>query len=143
VRKHKLKLYCKTGLSIFKEILPNYKKVIEYSIYVLILLNILDITSTYIGIKYFNAYEANDKTAYFFKLFGMVIPAGIKIFIVMLFGYTMRILWMKSEILLAKRNYLLNSLAIIWALNAIFLMIILNIVYVLVVLNNIHIIYTN
>ncbi len=137
-----LKFCCKTGLSLFKEILPGYKKVIEYSIYFLILLNIMDITSTYIGIKYFDAYEANERTAYLFNLFGMAISSGIKIFVVALFCFSMRILWKNSEILLAKRNYWLNSVAIISALNAILVMIVLNMVYFFIVLNNIHIIYT-
>ncbi len=131
------------GLSIFKEILPKYKKVIEYSIYVLILLNILDITSTYVGIKYFDAYEANEKTAFFFSVFGMAIPSAMKILVVALFGFVMRNLWKHSEILLARKNYWVNSVAIISGLNAIFVMIVLNMIYFFIVLNNIHIIYTN
>ncbi|HEY9245405.1 MAG TPA: hypothetical protein VIO11_01015 [Candidatus Methanoperedens sp.] len=140
---YNLKIYCKIGLSKLKKILPNYGKVIEYSVAILLLLNILDIASTYIGIRYFNAYEANEMTAYFFNLFGMQIASGMKILVVVLFCLTIKILWKHSEILLAKKNYLINSIAIISSLNAIFIMILLNIIYVFILLNNIQVIYTN
>lgn len=125
---------------MFREILPNYKKIIEYGVSLLILLNILDIISTYIGIKYFNAYEANERTAYFFNLFGILFPSIIKILIVVMLGYSIQKLWNKSETLLSSTNGWMNSIAVISSLNVIFLMIFLNMIYFLVILNNIHII---
>lgn len=126
---------------MFKEILPNYKKIIKYCVYLLILLNILDIISTYIGIKYFNAYEANERTAYLFDLFGILLPSSLKIFTVVILCYIIKILWRNSELLLSNTSGWMNSIAIISTLNIIFVIIFLNIVYFFIVLNNINIIY--
>ncbi len=125
---------------MFKEILLKNRKIIEASVYLLILLNILDIISTYIGIKYFNAYEANERTAYLFNLFGILLPSILKILIVVALGHSIKKLWNKSETLLSNANGWKNSIAIISSFNVIFLMIFLNTVYFLILINNIHII---
>ncbi len=125
---------------MFKEILLKNRKIIEASVYLLILLNILDIISTYIGINYFNAYEANERTAYFFNLFGILLPSILKILIVVALGYSINKLWNSSETLLSNTNGWKNSIAIISSFNVIFLMIFLNTVYFLILINNIHII---
>ncbi len=127
---------------MFKEIVLNYKKIIKYSIYSLIFLIILDVISTYIGIKYVNAYEANEKTAYLFDLFGMLLPSGLKILTVLLLGFITKIIWENSEFMLHSGKDLGNSMAIISILNIMFIVIFLNIVYFLIIVNNIKIIYS-
>ncbi len=125
---------------MFKGILLKNKKIIEASVYLLILLNILDIISTYIGINYFNAYEANERTAYLFNLFGIFLPSILKILVVVALGYSINKLWKSSETLLSNTNGWKNSIAIISSFNVIFLMIFLNTVYFLILVNNINII---
>ncbi len=126
---------------MFENILPTYKKTIKYGFYLLILLNMLDIISTYIGIKYFNAYEANERTAYLFELFGMFLPSALKILVVVMLGYTIKTQWKSTMHLLSDSNGWTISIAVISSLNLIFLIFFLNFVYFLIVLNNINIIY--
>ncbi len=126
---------------MFENILPTYKKTIKYGFYLLILLNMLDIISTYIGIKYFNAYEANERTAYLFELFGMFLPSALKILVVVMLGYTIKTQWRSTMHLLSDSNGWTISIAVISSLNLIFLIFFLNFVYFLIVLNNINIIY--
>ncbi len=129
------------GPIMFKEIVLHSRKIIKYSICLLIFLIILDVISTYIGIKYVNAYEANEKAAYLFNLFGMLLPSGLKILTVLLLGFITRIIWKNSEFMLHNGNGLGNSVAIISILNIMFILIFLNIVYFLIIMNNINIIY--
>jgi ABC-type multidrug transport system permease subunit len=126
---------------MFKEIVLHSRKIIKFSICLLILLIILDVISTYIGIKYVNAYEANEKTAYLFKLFGMLLPSGLKILTALLLGFITKIIWENSEFIIQNGNGLGNSLAIISVLNIMFIVIFLNFVYFLIIVNNINIIY--
>ncbi|VVB93532.1 Uncharacterised protein [uncultured archaeon] len=126
---------------MFENILPTYKKTIKYGFYLLILLNMLDIISTYIGIKYFNAYEANERTAYLFELFGMFLPSALKILVVVMLGYTIKTQWRSTMHLLSDSNGWTISIAVISGLNLVFLIFFLNFVYFLIVLNNINIIY--
>ncbi len=126
---------------MFENILPTYKKTIKYGFYLLILLNMLDIISTYIGIKYFNAYEANERTAYLFELFGMFLPSALKIFVVAMLGYTIKTQWKNTMHLLSDSNGWTVSIAVISSLNLIFLIFFLNFVYFFIVLNNINVIY--
>lgn len=126
---------------MFENILPIYKKTIKYGFYLLILLNILDIISTYIGIKYFNAYEANERTAYLFELFGMFLPSALKIFVVVMLGYTIKTQWKSTRRLLSDSNGWTISIAVISSLNLVFLIFFLNFVYFFIVLNNINVIY--
>lgn len=126
---------------MFKEIVLHSRKIIKYSVCLLIFLIILDVISTYIGIKYVNAYEANEKTAYLFDLFGMLLPSGLKILTVLLLGFIIKIIWENSELMLHTGNDLGNSMAIISILNLMFIVIFLNIVYFLIIVNNINIIY--
>jgi len=129
------------GMSIFKKILPDYKQFTEYSVYLLILLIIIDVISTYIGITYFNAYEANQKTAQLFNTFGLILPSALKFLIVILFGYIIKLAWKNSESLLYDPNGWMNSIGVISSLNIIFIILILNVVYLIIVLNNINILY--
>jgi hypothetical protein len=126
---------------MFREIVLHSRKIIKYSVCLLIFLIILDIISTYIGIKYANAYESNEKTAYLFSLFGMLLPSGLKILTVLLLGFVTRIIWENSEFIMDNGNGLANSVAIISILNIMFIVIFLNIVYFLIIVNNINIIY--
>jgi hypothetical protein len=130
------------GPIMFRKIVLHFRKIIKYSICLLIFLNILDVISTYIGIKYVNAYETNENAAYLFNLFGMLLPSGLKILTVLLFGFITRIIWEKSEFLLHNGNGLGNSVAIISILNIMFIVIFLNIRYFLIIVNNINIIYS-
>ncbi|MCZ7398125.1 MAG: DUF5658 family protein [Candidatus Methanoperedens sp.] len=129
------------GPIMFREIVLHSRKIIKYSVCLLIFLNVLDIISTYIGIKYVNAYEANEKAAYLFNLFGMLLPSGLKILTVLLLGFITKIIWENSEFMLQNGNGLGNSVAIISILNIMFIVIFLNIVYFLIIVNNINIIY--
>ena len=129
------------GPIMFKEIVLHTRKIIKYSVCLLIFLNILDVISTYIGIKYGNAYEANEKAAYLFNLFGMLLPSALKILTVLLLGFIIKIIWENSEFMLHNGNGLGNSVAIISILNIMFIVIFLNIVYFLIIVNNINIIY--
>ncbi len=126
---------------MFKETALYSRKIIKYCIYLLIFLNILDVISTYIGIKYLNAYEANVKTAYLFNLFGMLLPSGFKILTVLLLGFITKIILENSEFMLHNENGLGNSVAIISILNIMFIVIFLNFVYFFIIINNINIIY--
>ncbi|MDJ1423513.1 MAG: hypothetical protein M5U10_16585 [Candidatus Methanoperedens sp.] len=134
-------IYNRGLITMFKEALSGYKKILKYSIYVLILLNILDIISTYIGIKYFNAYEANEKAAYLFDLFGILLPSGLKILIVIILGYTIRSIWKKTEFLLLNTCGWMNSMVVVLNLNVMFIITFLNFYYFLIIINNINIIY--
>ncbi len=133
-------IYNRGLITMFKEALSGYKKVLKYSVYVLILLNILDIVSTYIGIKYFNAYEANEKAAYLFDLFGILLPSGLKILVVIILGYTIRNIWKKTEFLLFNTRGWMNSLIVVLNLNVMFIITFLNFYYFLTIINNINII---
>ena len=126
---------------MFKKTLPTYKRFMEYSVYLLILLIIMDVISTYIGITYFNAYEANQKTAQIFNTFGLFLPSALKFLTVILFGYFIKLAWKNSESLLHDSNGWMNSIGIISSLNIIFIILILNVVYFIIVLNNINILY--
>jgi len=126
---------------MFKETVLYSRKIIKYSICLLIFLNILDVISTYIGIKYVNAYEANEKTAYLFNLFGMLLLSGLKILTVLLLGFITKIIWENSEFILENGKGLGNSVAIISILNIMFILIFLNFVYIFIIVNNINIIY--
>lgn len=126
---------------MFKKIFLNYKNILRYCVYLLILLNVLDIVSTYIGINYLNAYEANEKTAYLFDLFGMFFPSSLKIVIVLLLARIIKIIWDNSEFLLRADCGWMNSIAIMSILDIMFIIIFLDIVYLLIIANNIKILY--
>jgi hypothetical protein len=128
-------------MNAFKKILSEYKQLTKYSVYLLIYLTIMDVISTYIGITYFNAYEANQKTAQIFNTFGLFLPSALKFFTVILFGYAIKNIWKNSESLLYVSNYWMNSIGIISILNIIFIILILNVFYFIIVLNNINILY--
>ena len=126
---------------MFKKTLPTYKRFMEYSVYLLILLIIMDVISTYIGITYFNAYEANQKTAQIFNTFGLFLPSALKFLTVILFGYFIKLAWKNSESLLYDSNGWMNSIGIISSLNIMFIILSLNVVYFIIVLHNINILY--
>ncbi len=126
---------------MFREIVLHSRKIIKYSIYLLNFLIILDVISTYIGIKYLNASEANEKTAYLFDLFGILLPSGLKILTALLLSFIIKIIWERSEFMLRNEKGLGSSIAIIFILNIMFIVIFLNILYFFVILNNINIIY--
>ncbi len=126
---------------MFKEIIPSYKKFTEYSIYLFILLILLDIISTFVGIKYFNAFEANKKTAYLFGLFGMLLPSGLKFVMSLILIYNIKIIWKKSESLLSNKSKWVNSIAVFSSLNLLVVILSLNVVYFVIVINNLNIIY--
>ena len=126
---------------MFKEIIPGYKKFTEYSIYLFVFLILLDIISTFVGIKYFNAFEANKKTAYLFDLFGMLLPSGLKFILSMILIYNIKTIWKKSESLLSNNSKWANSIAVFSSLNILFVIISLNVVYFVIVINNLNIIY--
>src|SRR3990170_7939378 len=98
---------------MFKKILPTYKQFTEYSVYLLILLIIMDVISTYIGITYFNSFEANKNTAQLFDTFGILLPSALKFLTVILFGYIIKLAWKNSECLLYHTNGWMNSIGII------------------------------
>lgn len=129
------------GLTMFKKIVPQYSKFTEYSVYLFVLLIMLDIISTYIGLKYFNAYEANEKTAYLFEIFGLLLPSGLKIATALMLCYIFKNLWERSAFLISHTNRWLSSMAIISSLNMMFLILSLNVVYFIIVVHNINIIY--
>ncbi len=124
---------------MFKEVLPSYKRFTEYSFYLLFLLVILDVVSTYIGIRYLNAYEANERTARLFNAFGILLTSILKILVVIILGLVMKRIWKNSEHLLSDTSGWMNSVAIISSLNTILIVIALNVVYFIIVLNNINI----
>ena len=126
---------------MFKKIVPQYSKFTEYSVYLFVLLILLDIISTYIGLKYFDAYEANEKTAYLFGIFGILLPSALKIVMALILCYIIKTVWRKSEFLLSHKNGWLNSIGLISSLNIMFAVLSLNVVYFIVVMNNINIIY--
>ncbi len=122
---------------MFDEIILNYKKFVEYGVYLLVLLTILDGISTYLGITYFDAYEANKKAAYLFNAFGRILPSFLKLLIVIMLGYVIKIVWKNSEILLSSKSGWLLALA-----SCLNIMIIsLNAVYFMTVVHNINLIY--
>ena len=126
---------------MFKKTLPTYKRFMEYSVYLLILLIIMDVISTYIGITYFNAFEANKNTAQLFDTFGILLPSALKFLTVILFGYFIKLAWKNSESLLHDSNGWMNSIGIISSLNIMFIILSLNVVYFIIVLHNINILY--
>jgi hypothetical protein len=128
---------------MYRHIMQNHKKFTGYSIYLLIILSIMDILSTYIGITYFNAYEANTNTARLFEAFGMLIPSLLKIFTIIILGQIIRLVLKKSEPLLHNSNGWVSQVAIFSTLNTILIIITLNVIYFVIVLHNIHIIYGN
>lgn len=126
---------------MIRETLQDYKKIIEYGIYLLILLNILDALSTYVGIKYFDASEANQNIVYFFDAFGMITSLGMKVLLAILFSYIIKSIWKKSEVLKSNKSIWLNSIATISTLNLMLIVFFLNAFYIAVVLNNINVIW--
>ncbi|PKL54573.1 MAG: hypothetical protein CVV36_01135 [Candidatus Methanoperedenaceae archaeon HGW-Methanoperedenaceae-1] len=126
---------------MIRETLQDYKKIIEYGIYLLILLNILDSLSTYVGIKYFDASEANQNIVYLFDAFGMIISLGMKVLLAILFSYIIKSIWKKSEVLKSNKSIWLNSIATISTLNLLLIVFFLNVFYIAVVLNNINVIW--
>jgi hypothetical protein len=127
---------------MFKEVLPDYKRFTEYSVYLLLLLIVLDIISTYIGIKYFNAYEANERTARLFEAFGILLPSALKVLAVIMLGHIIQLAWKNSEFLLYNTRGWMNSVAIISSLNLMLIILVLNVVYFIIVVHNINILYT-
>ena len=126
---------------MLRETLKDYKKIVEYGIYFLIILNILDALSTYLGLKYFDAYEANQNTAYLFDVFGILLPLILKVILAIAFSYIVKFLWKKSELLESNQNIWGNYIAKISNLNIIIIVIILNTFYIAIVLNNFNIIW--
>ena len=126
---------------MLRETLQDYKKIIEYGIYLLIILNILDALSTYVGIEYFGAYEANENTAYLFGIFGILLPLILKVFLAITFGYIVKFLWKKSEVFKSNKNIWVNSIATVSNLNILFVILFLNVFYIAVIVNNINIIW--
>ncbi len=124
---------------MFEEIIHNYKKFVEYGVYLLVLLTILDGISTYLGITYFDAYEANKKAAYLFNVFGIIFSSFLKVLIVIALGYIMKTVWKNSEFLLSNKSVWLLALAS--GLNI--MMISLNAVYFMTVVHNINVITIN
>lgn len=122
---------------MFEEIILNYKKFVEYGVYLLVLLTILDSISTYLGITYFDAYEANEKAAYLFNAIGIILPSCLKLLIVIALGFIMKTVWKNSEFLLSSKSGWLLALAA--SLNII--MISLNAAYFMTVMHNIYLIY--
>lgn len=120
----------------------KYLKIfIKYSFYMLVLLIVLDVVSTYLGIKYFNLYEANEKTARLFDVLGIFVPSILKIGAVLLFGYIIKITLKRLDSLMHDTNAWMNSLAIISTLNIILVILTLNVVYIIVDLRNLNLLY--
>lgn len=126
---------------MFRKIVLEYKKFTEYSIYLFIILVILDVISTYVGIRYFNAYEANAKTARLFEIFGLLLPSILKIIMTIMLCCTIRSVWRRADSLQSHTNKWLNSLGIISSLNMVFVILSLNVVYFIIVINNINVLY--
>ncbi|VVB86823.1 Uncharacterised protein [uncultured archaeon] len=118
-----------------------HKNFIKYSFYLLVLLIILDVVSTYLGIKYFNLYEANVKTARLFEALGILVPSGLKIAAVILFGYIIKLTLKHLDSLMHDTNGWMNSLAIISSLNITLVILMLNVVYFIVDLHNLNLLY--
>ncbi len=140
-----LSLQCcrQAGSMMFRKIVPEYKKYTEYSIYLFVILIILDIISTYVGIRYFNAYEANAKTARLFEIFGLLLPSILKIIMAIVLCYIIKDVWRRTDPLLSHTNKWLNSLGIISSLNMMFIILSLNVVYFIIVINNINVLYNH
>lgn len=128
---------------MFRKIVPEYKKYTEYSIYLFVILIILDVISTYVGIRYFNAYEANAKTARLFEIFGLLLPSILKIIMTIVLCYIIRAVWRRTDSLLSHTNKWLNSLGIISSLNIMFVILSLNVVYFIIVIHNINVLYSH
>ncbi len=128
---------------MFRKMVPEYKKYTEYSIYLFVILIILDVISTYVGIRYFNAYEANAKTARLFEIFGLLLPSILKIIMTIVLCYLIRTVWRRADSLLSHTNKWLNSLGIISSLNIMFVILSLNVVYFIIVLHNINVLYNH
>ncbi len=125
---------------MFKE-RNNHKKFTKYSFYLLFLLIILDIVSTYIGITYFNLYEANEKTARLFEAFGILLPSGLKILAVIVLGYFIKLAWKNLDSLIHETGGWMNSIAIISGMNIMLTVLILNVVYFIIVWHNLNLLY--
>ncbi|VVB84574.1 Uncharacterised protein [uncultured archaeon] len=128
---------------MFRKIVPEYKKFTEYSIYLFVILIILDVISTYIRIRYFNAYEANAKTARLFEIFGLLLPSILKIIMTLMLCHIIRTVWRQADSLLSHTNKWLNSLGIISSLNIMFVIVSLNVVYFIIVIHNINVLYNH
>ncbi len=126
---------------MFRETLKDYKKIIELGIYLLIILNTLDALSTYAGIKYFDASEANSNTAYLFEVFGMILSLSMKVLLAVIFGYIIKEIWERSEVLISNKSMWVNSIATVSDLNIILIVFILNLFYIVIVVNNINVIW--
>lgn len=127
---------------MFKEKI-YYKRFTKYSFYLLVMLIILDVASTYIGIMYFNLYEANEKTARLFEAFGLILPSGFKILAALLLGYIIKLAWKNLESLKNNTDGLMSSIAIISGMNIMLTILILNVVYFIIVLHNLNLLYAN
>ncbi len=102
-------------------IVTRYKvRKMGYSSYLFVILIILDVISTYVGIRYFNAYEANAKTARLFEIFGLLLPSILKIIMTIVLCYIIRAVWRRADSLLSHTDKWLNSLGIISSLNIMF-----------------------
>ncbi len=120
----------------------NYRKLTKYSFYLLVLLIILDVVSTYIGITYFNLYEANEKTARLFESFGILLSSVLKLFVVIVLGYVIKLAWKNLECLMHHTDSRMHSLATVSGMNIMVIVLILNVVYFIIVLHNFNLIYT-
>jgi hypothetical protein len=125
---------------MFKERI-NYKKFTKYSFYLLVLLIILDVVSTYIGITYFNLYEANEKTARLFKEFGVLLPSGLKILAVIVLGHIIKLALKNLDSLIHDTEGWMNSLVIFSSMNIMLILLTLNVVYFIIVLHNLNLLY--
>ncbi len=119
----------------------NHKNFTKYSFYLLFLLIILDVISTYIGITYFNLYEANEKTARLFETFGILLPSGLKILAVIILGYFIKLAWKYLDSLMHGTGGWVSSIAIISGMNIMLTILILNVVYFIIVLHNLNLLY--
>ncbi len=128
---------------MFRKMVPEYKKFTEYSVYLFVILIILDVISTYVGIRYFNAYEANAKTARLFEIFGLLLPSILKIIMTLVLCHIIRAVWRRADSLISHTNKWLNSLGIISSLNMMFVILSLNVVYFIIVINNINVLYNH
>ncbi len=128
---------------MFRKVVPEYTKFTEYSSYLFVILIILDVISTYIGIRYFNAYEANAKTARLFEIFGLLLPSILKIIMTLILCRIIRTVWRQADSLLYHTNKWLNSLGIISSLNILFVILSLNVVYFIIVIHNLNVLYNH
>ena len=128
---------------MFRKTVSEYEKFTEYSSYLFVILILLDIISTYVGIRYFNAYEANAKTARLFEIFGLLLPSILKIVMTLILCHIIRTVWRRADSLLSHTNKWLNSLGVISSLNIMCVILSLNVVYFIIVIHNINVLYNH